>query len=326
MFQRRTLIIVFVIVALGLAFGTFFFRSNHNKQPVKKVEASSANATITLQTDWDGGTKDNIDSSSSPGIIKIQNYSQSKLSFTSVSCTTYNGSSSLLDDGSVSSGSWDHGDPAGTCQFDLGSVKTITSARVNATASTSGGTSFSLFAGTNPGSHDHLYHAFFIELPLNQTWVDFSDLSGPVELRYFELVPIWDFPMEHIFTNEFEVYESGASAIHTTGATQIDGGENFWQWESFTPTQSIPANTSITYRYRSSTNGIDWTSWVGAIGSVTSRSGDDSNNPTKYRYLQIEATLRNTDGASTPTIDSYTIGYHTNQKPNKPTAQTAVIN
>ncbi|OQA81842.1 MAG: hypothetical protein BWY29_01019 [Microgenomates group bacterium ADurb.Bin238] len=119
---------------------------------------------------------------------------------------------------------------------------------------------------------------------------------------------------------------SGNSATHTTAPTQIDGGANFWQWESFTDSKTTPANTSVSYRYRTSANGTDWTSWVGSIGSVTSRTGDDSNNPTKYRYLQIEATLSNTDGASTPTIDSYTIGYHTNQKPNAPTAMTAVVN
>lgn len=124
--------------------------------------------------------------------------------------------------------------------------------------------------------------------------------------------------------NELELISNGF-ATHTTGATQIDGGANFWQWENFTDTKTVPANTSVTYRFRTSANGTDWTGWVGSIGAVTSRTGDDSNNPTKYRYLQIEATLSNTDGASTPTIDQYDIGYHTNQPPNKPTAMTAVV-
>lgn len=121
-----------------------------------------------------------------------------------------------------------------------------------------------------------------------------------------------------------EVYKLGATATHITGSTQLDGGANFWQWENFTDTKTVPANTSVTYRFRTSTNGSDWTGWVGSIGAVTSRTGDPSN-PTKYRYLQIEATLANTDGASTPTVDQYDIGYHTNQPPNKPTAMTAVV-
>jgi len=124
---------------------------------------------------------------------------------------------------------------------------------------------------------------------------------------------------------ELSLFTEGATAIHTTGATQIDGGENFWSWEGFTPTDTEPANTSIDYEFRSSTDGATWTDWVSDIGSVTSRTGDDSNNPTLYRYLQIKATLSNTDGASTPTIEAYEIDYHTEVKPNKPTAQTAVV-
>ncbi|OQA52947.1 MAG: hypothetical protein BWY43_00233 [candidate division WS2 bacterium ADurb.Bin280] len=119
--------------------------------------------------------------------------------------------------------------------------------------------------------------------------------------------------------HDFQITGSHTTT-HTTAATQIDGGTNFFEWEAFTPTQTTPANTSISYRYRTSTNGTDWTSWVGAIGSVTSRNGND-----RYRYLQVEATLSNTDGASTPSIDQYEIDYHTNLAPSTPTAMTAVV-
>jgi len=61
------------------------------------------------------------------------------------------------------------------------------------------------------------------------------------------------------------------------------------------------------------------------LASVTSRTGSDSNNPTLYRYLQVQATLTNTDGTSTPTLSEYSIGYHTNRPPDKPTGLTAVI-
>jgi len=163
---------------------------------------------------------------------------------------------------------------------------------------------------------------------LNGSLINANVYSGSMNVRYFKVKSISQF---------YEGFESWAQikelivvssgiATHTTAPTQIDGGANFWQWETFTDSKTTPANTSVTYRYRTSTNGSDWTAWVANIGSVTSRTGDDSNNPTKYRYLQIEATLSNTDGASTPTIDSYTIGYHTNQKPNAPTAMTAVVN
>jgi hypothetical protein len=169
---------------------------------------------------------------------------------------------------------------------------------------------------------------------LNNLWTtfNFDAVTGSkIRLRHISgnSTGAWDGISEfEPYYNNTELYDTPTStnALHTTTSTQIDGGANFWQWETFTDSKITPANTSVTYRFRTSSNGTDWTSWVGSIGAVTSRTGDDSNNPTKYRYLQIEATLSNTDGASTPTIDSYSIGYHTNQKPNAPTAMTAVVN
>ena len=247
------------------------------------------------------------------------------MAYNNISCTEQNGSASLLGDGSLVTGSWTQDTSDGYCIFDLGSVQSVLSARVNASTSVSGGAGHSLFIGQDLGSLSGPYHAWPAAYPWESVWMEFSDMPSS-DVRYLKLVPIWDPPSYHIYDNEFEVYGSNATATHTTGATQIDGGENFWQWETFTDSKTTPTNTSVTYRYRTSTNGTDWTGWVANIGSVTSRTGDDSNDPTKYRYLQIEATLSNTDGASTPTIDSYSIGYHTNQKPNAPTAMTAVIN
>ena len=202
--------------------------------------------------------------------------------------------------------------------FDLGSIRGITDMNVsygNVTGTwgkySANGTDWTYFPSSFYGSNNHY------DTPLAARYI----FVGPGNADYMG----GQCPVATIS----EVYikaEDLARAVHKTGATQIDGGINFWQWQTFTPTQTTPTNTSVTYRFRTSTNGSDWTGWVGSIGAVTSRTGDDSNNPTKYRYLQIEVTLSNTDGTSTPTIDSYSIGYHTNQKPNAPTAMTAVIN
>lgn len=344
MFQKRTIIIVFVIVALGLGFGTFFLRSNRTK-PEKKVEASSANATITTQANWDSGTKDNIDSSSTPGEIKISDKASSKIDLSSI----YSADNSVVTsqmiwavetgaksgpiDGNLStawgftcpapeSTSNDDGNPFGSgwWQIDLKSIHSLKRMRMYVEATwpfyynftlsgSSNGTDFSTIMDTTSEYAD-------------KQWYQYDINATARYVRLYIGAGAWS-DMRNL--DEFELY-SNAIATHTTGATQIDGGANFWQWETFTDSKTTPANTSVTYRYRTSANGTDWTSWVGSISSVTSRQGDDSNNPTKYRYLQIEATLSNTDGASTPTIDSYTIGYHTNQKPNAPTAMTAVVN
>ena len=126
---------------------------------------------------------------------------------------------------------------------------------------------------------------------------------------------------------------------HTTASTQIDGTANFYGWQTFTPTSSFSgtqANTSITYKFRTSKDGSAWTSWTADqsiangvaadISSlVTSRDGPAQDPANRYRYLQVQATLTSTDGTSTPIISQYDIGYHTNQKPNTPTAASVTV-
>ena len=302
-------------------------RSNQTKPP-KKVEASSSNATITSQADWDAGTKNNVDSSSVPGSIKISNASSgTKYDLSGGTISEYpsvgNGGNAI--DGNFSS-YWGPvtvpvGPRSGADYWTIDHGSQIAVSRVKIKFD---GGEVATLSGSNDGSGFTDVHEFG---PPPDTY-DVA-LGSIYNYRYWR-VELWSgccgAPIDyHMKLYELELYSSG-SATHTTAPTQIDGGANFWQWETFTDSKTTPANTSVTYRYRTSANGTEWTSWVGSIGSVTSRQGDDSNNPTKYRYLQIEATLSNTDGASTPTIDSYTIGYHTNQPPNKPTAMTAVVN
>jgi hypothetical protein len=150
-----------------------------------------------------------------------------------------------------------------------------------------------------------------------------------------------------IYTNKIKttIIEGGANLIEilealdysadfassgsiTSASTQIDGQEGsddktLIQWTSFTPTQTVPENTTATYQFRTSDNASDWTAWTGDY----TYSGDpiDLTGLDDDRYLQVKATLSNTDGVSSPQIDDYTINFHNNQKPNQPTAQTAII-
>ena len=134
-------------------------------------------------------------------------------------------------------------------------------------------------------------------------------------------------------TKEIQFFPGGAVATHTSAATQIDGSEggakNFITWQTFTPTYTKPANTNVQFRFRTSPDHATWTSWTayqtpGSGGAFDISSLVDSASGAN-KYLQVETTLSNTDGASTPTVDSYSVGYHTNIKPDKPVAQTAVI-
>lgn len=127
---------------------------------------------------------------------------------------------------------------------------------------------------------------------------------------------------------EFELYGLPYSATHTTASTQIDGQEGsddktLIEWTSFTPAQTVPENTTLTYQFRTSDNASDWTEWTGDY--TYSGTPIDLTGLSDDRYLQVKATLTNTDGVSTPQIDDYTINFHNNQKPNQPVAQTAII-
>jgi hypothetical protein len=295
----------------------------------KISKATDTSTSLTTQPDWQAGAYDpGIDLTSTPGSIKLVPGSSTidltKLGSSNVT-TNYDAADKMYPIGgnysgaTDSSNSWSWGDTTGgtyTWQVDLGASYSISSVK---------GRSLGIPLRLSYSS-DGINWTSIPGLSGSDT-LDQYTFSPAVTARYFKQEDTLPPNSGAIgLFREIQLSPAGDSATHTTAPTQIDGGENFWQWESFTPTQSVPANTSVTYRFRTSTNGSDWTGWVGSIGAVTSRTGDNSNNPTKYRYLQIEATLSNTDGASTPTIDQYDIGYHTEHKPNKPTAQTAVVN
>ncbi len=118
------------------------------------------------------------------------------------------------------------------------------------------------------------------------------------------------------------------NATHTTAATQIDGQEGsadktLIEWTSFTPTQTTPAGTSIQYQFRTSSDGSNWSNW--SAQQEYSGSPIDLTGLSSSRYLQVKAELVTNSALATPQIDDYTINFHNNQAPNKPTAQTAVI-
>lgn len=328
MFQKKTLIVGFIVVALGLAFGTFFFRSNQKKE-TKRVSASTGIAMVTNQAEWELGSRTNIITTNPEGSIKMNDVAGSSEMDLSGVNFAYDFTLTNIDD---------------TEEFvvDLGSIKNVAKIYHKYFVKTVDGqnhcsyplSSISASAdGITYGAGDLIDGSPAEDMP---GYTVFGGGGGSGMIRYIKFYSShgpgdeWcdtgeQYPYYNYQSVDLKVFLN-SQATHITAATQIDGGVNFWQWETFTDSKTTPANTAVTYRYRTSTNGTDWTAWVGAIGSVTSRTGDDSNDPTKYRYLQIEATLSNTDGASTPTIDSYSIGYHTNQKPNAPTAMTAVIN
>lgn len=126
-------------------------------------------------------------------------------------------------------------------------------------------------------------------------------------------------------------YTGGKPTVHISAATQIDGGENFSEWTSFLSTQTVPDNTSLSFRFRTSIDSINWTEWsdpqnysentVDISSLVTSQQ-----NGNYYRYLQIESTLISTDTISTPTLSEYVVYFKTEEPPSVPTCEDGVQN
>ena len=70
---------------------------------------------------------------------------------------------------------------------------------------------------------------------------------------------------------------------------------------SLTSTTTTPANTSITFQTRSSTDSGVWSAWQ------TLSSGNIQS--TAQRFLEVKATLASSDGVSSPTLSDYTVNY-----------------
>ncbi len=327
----RKIYLLFLIFASVILLGFVVYLFINKNMPPKAITADSS-ITINTDADWAAGTLISIDTSTS-GSIK-QDLSDQIISLIGKSSTDSNANDDNTSTkwigatGPAATGSW---------VVDLSEAQQETKFNVHYSADNYCMVcepSITISGSNNNTDFTSLGLLNIISGPFCNVEHSCVELTATGNYRYLKISivntsnsdPTGDFGLrdsDRTYINEMYVYGKPIG-IHTTGSTQIDGGESFWSWDSNTITQTVPANTSATYQYRTSANGTDWTAWVGSIGSVTSRAGDDSNNPTRYRYLQIKATLSNTDGASTPTIDSYGINYHTEIKPTAPSAQTAV--
>ena len=134
---------------------------------------------------------------------------------------------------------------------------------------------------------------------------------------------------------ELEVYSKPTTATHTSAAGQIgvtgESGRYVADFLNFTTSENEMDNSDIRYRFRkTNADGSwtgDWTDYIDHTGSainlqnysqLTISTDDVSNGRT---YLQVETKFTRTDVAAAPTISDYSISYHTNKKPNKPTGQ-----
>lgn len=236
-----------------------------------------------------------LDSSTSPGDIKINisgGITQVDTSGASFSADTNAGDAPKVMDGNDATGWGFESLTEGECHWvkaDLGSV-VIGIARLSNVGGGDADSSQEVSLSEDDSSYTVIYK-FGGGAGIPQVY----DLPAAQDARYVKINVCNEYlssSPDPVGESELKIYQGpfNANNIET-----IDGGASFWSWDDFTDSKTTPANTSVTYNYRTSVNGTDWSAWVGAIGSVTSRTGDDSDNPTRFRYLQIKTTLTNTD-------------------------------
>lgn len=117
-------------------------------------------------------------------------------------------------------------------------------------------------------------------------------------------------------TTDMWSYTAGAqnfvsSGTYVSEALDVSQASN---WVSFVASDNVPANTSITYETRSSTDASSWSSWEAVSGTTIASPAQ--------RYIQVRITLATSDGASTPTVYGYDVTYNNSDTP--PTNPTAV--
>jgi len=326
-------------VMLQIIIGLLIFGMLSKKNIIKKSSASDHSALITTQEDWQVQSADaNIDLDISPGSVKL----------------TKSG------EGYESGGTWNCDFAVAGCPDNAHDLNTDSFA----TLAITGGPTFPTYFVHEYGSIQHIVRIkswmvrpvvapsaqYYIQYFDGNDWMTIYDNNPPSNLP----ASTWDIQDLEVDINTtavrtiifdsdtmIEIHELqeyspiyNSPGIITSAATQITD-TNLYQWQMFTPTYTTPSNTSINFNLRTSTDGATWTDWTADqtvssgspldITSLVTSSTGDPGSETFYKYIQVKSTLTSTDGVSTPTLSDYTIGYHTNVKPNKPTAQSVTI-
>lgn len=354
MIPKKLIISLVVFVALGLAIGTYLIGSNHSKTQnnPKKVEASSNQAILSQDSEWNAGTLDNI--SVSGGDISINAKQSTQIDFAGIVGADHSKASGsrLTEDAwkgcdgnnstmwNVRYAPYTPIDATHWWKIDIGSVELINRLTNNSLyhSATDGTMCFQY------STDDNSYTNIQCKTCNSDNPCDWSldhTFNPPVYARYIKMTHetgTWHLNCLGCWYDlraiELWSYKPG-TATHATGATQITD-PNFWQWQTFSPTYDKPSNADIKFRFRSSADGSAWNNWTDyqTVTSgdsldlkplVQSWSGAESDPGTFYKYIQVETKMFSIDGSATPTLHEYSIGYHTNRAPDKPTALTAVI-
>jgi N-acetylneuraminic acid mutarotase len=124
------------------------------------------------------------------------------------------------------------------------------------------------------------------------------------------------YALSGLSTTDMWSYTAGTNNFVSTGsyvseALDVAQASN---WVSFVVNDTTPANTSVIYETRTSTDASSWSAWEAVSGTTIASPAQ--------RYIQVRITLATSDGVSTPTVSDYTITYNNSDTP--PTNPSAV--
>jgi hypothetical protein len=126
--NRRVLTLLVSLVSILTVFAVYFgFYGRESSDINVKTNAASGSATLTSQVEWEAGTLDNIDSTTAPNSIGIDNEAKQKINIAGATAiATSPGTTGCLFDESPFE-CWaveSFRNPTATVTIDLGSIKT----------------------------------------------------------------------------------------------------------------------------------------------------------------------------------------------------------
>jgi hypothetical protein len=307
--KLAVLLLVFAVSALAFFCVYLYPRpGDDNRQKEREiVNAASGSETLTSQPDWEEGTISNLDSTSSPGDLEIDInetkidlyalYLSDPTKFIVSEDDPNKGNVIDSDTGTYWAAYIDDGVNA-YWQADLGQIYHLSKTRTYSAVpeylvTVSGSTDGFSFATLDSFYGFDGFRETIVDTDYRYLKVSYSGGGGG---------------QDHIVFEEFEAYTEPDSGTHTSASTQIDGSANLESWDSFTPDQTVPTNTTLTYQFRSSADG---SSWPDAWSTAEAYSGTplDISSIAARRYFQVKSNFANSDGASTPTLSAYTVNY-----------------
>lgn len=283
---------------------TFFTKHND----ALKISAASNSATLTTKGEWEQGTLVSIDSTTVSGSISIASPTKGRYLLADDSEVVDLSIDYIADNDTMTSS--DNNFPTTNYQaLNLLGPQTVTQAKWN----------IGRFVGDESEEieyYDGSTWHFIANVSLWSAWETYDFSPAVTMTRIRGLITggtRTDIKELQVFNGLTQLY-APSSATHTSTATQLDAGAHTtMNWTTFAPSGTVnPPTTSINFRFRTSPDSIDWsapwtasTAYAASINIETLLGATDAAK----RYLQVETTLANTDGASTPTLDDYTANY-----------------